>query len=455
MTDDRDLLKALFNAVLELPEPARAAFLEEQCADAEMRREIGRLVTAHDRAGQFLEHSGGLYAAAALTAEWQPLVGQRFGPYRLLRELGEGGMGAVYLATRDDAELRKDVAIKIIRRDSATDLNVRRFRQERQILANLDHPNIARLLDGGTTGEGIPFLVMEVVEGAPIDEHCERADLSTEARLALFEQVCGAVSHAHERGIVHRDLKPSNILVTPAGGLKLLDFGIAKLLESEPRLPRDTTGTLGRMMTPEYASPERSGGSLRRPPATSIRWAYCCTGYSAAVYPYRVTSDAAHDLARAICEQDPPRLTSGGDPTSGHGFRRQHRMSSDLDAIISKAMRKRASDRYTSVGALAEDIRRYRARQPVVARHGSAAYRVGRFISRHRTQSSVAVVVAVALVLVAASWADRVRSASGTGAFHQRTLALLPLQNASGDSAQEYFAGRPYGGADWPAGHPP
>jgi len=160
MTDDRDQLKALFNAVLELPEPARAAFLDDRCPGAEMRREIDRLVTAHDRAGQFLECPGGLYAAAAVAAEWQPLVGQRFGPYRLLRELGQGGMGAVYLATRDDAEYRKDVAIKIIRRDSATDLNVRRFRQERQILANLDHPNIARLLDGGTTGEGIPFLVM-------------------------------------------------------------------------------------------------------------------------------------------------------------------------------------------------------------------------------------------------------------------------------------------------------
>jgi serine/threonine protein kinase/TolB-like protein/Tfp pilus assembly protein PilF len=439
MIDNRDQLKALFNAVLELPEPARAAFLDEHCRDTEMRREVDRLVAAHGRAGQFLESSGGLYAAAAMAAECQPLVGQRFGPYRLLRELGQGGMGAVYLATRDDAEYRKDVAIKIIRRDSATDVNVRRFRQERQILANLDHPNIARLLDGGTTEEGIPFLVMEVVEGIPIDEHCEGANLSTEVRLELFEQVCGAVSHAHQRGIVHRDLKPSNILVTPTGGLKLLDFGIAKLLESEPLLPRDTTGTLGRMMTPEYASPEQVRGEPATPASDIYSLGVLLYRLLSGGTPYRVTGGAAHDLARAICEQDPRRLTSAGDPTSGHLFRPQRRMSRDLDAIISKAMRKRASDRYTSVGALAEDIRRYRARQPVVARHGSASYRVGRFISRRRIESGVAALAVVALVLFAASWADRVRRANGTVAFNQRTLVLLPLQNASDDSAQEYF----------------
>lgn len=437
---DREQLKALFHAVLELPAPARAAFLDERCHDPEMRRDVDRLVAAHDRAGQFLECPGGLYAAAAVAAECQPMVGKRFGPYRLLRQLGEGGMGAVYLATRDDAEYRKDVAIKIIRRDSATDVNLRRFRQERQILANLDHPNIARLLDGGTTEEGVPFLVMEVVEGAPIDEHSEGANLSTDARLELFEQVCGAVSHAHQRGIVHRDLKPSNVLVTSTGGLKLLDFGIAKLLESEPLLPRDTTDTLRRMMTPEYASPEQVRGEPATPASDIYSLGVLLYRLLSGTTPYRVTSGAAHDLARAICEQDPPRLTSGRHPTSGHAFEKQRRrVSRDLDAIISKALRKRASDRYVSVEALVEDVRRYRARQPVAARRGRAFYRAGRFISRHRTESSVAAVAAAALVLLAASWSEQARSPNGNAVFHPRTLALLPLENASGDPAQEYF----------------
>src|SRR5688572_11922284 len=259
MTPTWDRVKPLFQAALQMQPEGRTAFLAEACDDPDLRAAVQTLLASHASAQGFLERPGGLDAAVTLALHAPGIMaGRRIGPYRTLREIGEGGMGSVYLAAREDDEYRKQVAIKTIRCDAGSELNVRRFRQERQILADLDHPNIARLLDGGTTPEGVPYLVMELVDGIPIDIHCERAQLSIDRRLELFGQVCSAVAHAHDRGIVHRDLKPSNLLVTRDGNLKLLDFGIAKLVDRGTS--HETTVTTGRMLTPEYASPEQIRG---------------------------------------------------------------------------------------------------------------------------------------------------------------------------------------------------
>lgn len=434
----QDQLKSLFQAALELPRPARQPFLEARCDDPELRCEVAGLLASLDRAGDFLDYPGGLEAAVALAAQGSPMPGQRFGVYRMVRELGAGGMGMVYLGTRDDAEFCKDVAVKVIRRDATSDLNLRRFRQERQILADLDHPNIARLLDGGTTAEGIPYLVMELVDGVPVDSYAVRHDLCVESRLDLFEQVCEAVAHAHQRGIVHRDLKPSNILVTAAGSVKLLDFGIAKLLEADAALAGGRTATLSRMLTPEYASPEQVRGASVSAASDTYSLGVLLYRLLTGRSPYRVASDAPHDLARAICEEDPPKLTTAPtaarEPADG---RARGRVGRDLDSIVCKAMRKRPGDRYPSVEALAEDIRRYRAGLPVSARRATLLYRSRRYVARHRAGSVVAALGIPLLVFLAGGPADT--PPAGRNPLRPLTVALLPLHNASLDSSQDYF----------------
>ena len=251
-------VKEIFQATVEHSPAERAAYLTQSCAaDAELRREVERLLRSDEKASQFIERSVFEVGAEHLRDGWDELPeGRRVGRYELVREIGRGGMGAVYLARRADKEFEQLVAVKLVKRGMDTDSILRRFRGERQILANLRHPNIAALIDGGTTEDGLPFLVMEYIEGMPLTEYADGHKLSIKERLKLFRAICAGVTYAHQNLVIHRDLKPSNILVTSEGTPKLLDFGIAKLLQTDASDGRDLTATEWQALTPEYASPE-------------------------------------------------------------------------------------------------------------------------------------------------------------------------------------------------------
>lgn len=419
-------IQELFSAAVDLNEQERAAFLSRSCAeDATLRAEVESLISSGEKADGFIE-AAIIGAIGTLENESEPTTGNRVGPYRIERELGHGGMGNVFLAVRDDDEYQKQVAIKVVRDGLRSRELLRRFRNERQILANLDHPNIARLLDGGTTEAGLPYVVMEYADGEPIDSYCDRHRLSITERLNLFRSICSAVHHAHQNLIVHRDLKPSNILVTTDGTLKLLDFGIAKLLNPEPTKDMEPlTRTNLRLMTPEYASPEQ----VRGLPITTASDVYALgvvlyellTGQR----PYQFKSYTASEMERIICEQEPrkpsiavthgeegpeaedgPGKSAGADALSRKRgsttdkLRRQ--LHGDLDNIVLKAMRKDSARRYASVEQFSEDIRRYLAGLPVVARGDSFRYRTQKFVGRHRIgllASSVVVLLVAALIL--------------------------------------------------------
>jgi serine/threonine protein kinase len=255
-------LDALFHQATALPPAERSSWLDAACADdAGLRAEVERLVAAHLRTGTFIDSPAVVSVGPWLPVPAEAAAGRRFGAYRIVREIGRGGMGAVYLAERADGQYEQRVALKLIKRWMDTGLVLGRFRAERQILAKLEHANIARLLDAGTSDDGQPYFVMEYVQGEPIDRYSEARGLSIDARLHLFLQVCDAVAYAHRHHIIHRDIKPVNVLVTPAGVPKLLDFGIAKVLEPGPAEPSSTASLTGlRLLTPEYASPEQVEG---------------------------------------------------------------------------------------------------------------------------------------------------------------------------------------------------
>ena len=298
-------------------------------------------------------------------------------------------MGVVYLAERADDAYRQRVAIKLVR--IAADGIVERFQRERQILANLEHPNIARLLDGGTTAAGLPYLVMEYVDGEPIDTYCERHELDVEQRLKLFLSVCAAVRFAHQNLVVHRDLKPSNILVTADGQPKLLDFGIARLVENEGAQD-DATQTIGRMMTPQYASPEQLRGGQVTTASDVYSLGVLLYQLLTGIRPYGVDVDSLGEMERIVCEEvpsAPSKMVPGPEGSLLRG---------DLDWITLKALEKEPGRRYGSPFLLAEDIERHLRHEPVVARPPSARYRIGRYVRRHRLGVLAASVVVLALV---------------------------------------------------------
>jgi eukaryotic-like serine/threonine-protein kinase len=321
------------------------------------------------------------------TGQLQP--GRRIGPYRVLREIGRGGMGSVYLAARADDAFQKLVAIKIIRRGLDTDDVLRRFRSERQILATLDDPNITRLLDGGTTDDGLPYFVMEYVEGEPIDQYCDARKLNITERLKLFQGVCAAVSYAHQNLVIHRDIKPGNVLVTKEGLPRLLDFGIAKLLA--PGAGHRTT-TMLRPLTPEFASPEQVRGELVTTASDvyslGVRLYQLLTGRR----PYRAATGTAAEIEAAICDEEPekPSLaitrcgktasTLGASPSpeavsatrEGTRDKLRRRLAGDLDNIVLLALRKEPQRRYASANQLSEDIGRHLTSLPVIARPDTA-----------------------------------------------------------------------------------
>jgi non-specific serine/threonine protein kinase/serine/threonine-protein kinase len=395
MTPERwEAIKSIFDQVSNPGSESPSVLLDRLCrGDAEMRLEVTRLLEADRRAATFLDSPALAFPPVASAHDPEPasMTGHRMGPYRIVREIGRGGMGTVHLAERDDAEFDQRVALKVVR-EVRSERVLRWFREERQMLAGLEHPNIARLLDGGTTDEGIPYLAMEYVEGKPIDEYCIANRLSVNDRLALFRQVCAAVDFAHRRLIVHRDLKPQNILV--AGGVpKLLDFGIAKLLPSDDS-EDGAADTRRRVLTPEYASPEQIRGEPIRPANDVFALGVLLYRLLTDRGPYGVPTPPPYELARAVCETDPHL------PSTVVGDRGlQRRLRGDLDTITMKALAKDPESRYASVAQLAEDLDRHLAGHPILARGDALLYRARKFIVRQRV--AVAGTVAVAIVLVA------------------------------------------------------
>jgi len=416
-------IKEKLHAALELEGPQRTAYLAEiGAADPELRQELESLIASHEQAGtDFMSPPA---PEAVLPPEVatprQSMIGRRLGPYQILEQIGSGGMGEVYRAARSDEQYHKQVAIKLVRAGQDTDFIVSRFKNERQILAGLDHPNIARLLDGGTTEEGVPYFVMELIEGQPITEYCDSRNLPIVERVKLFFAVCSAVQYAHQRLIVHRDIKPSNILVTLEGRPKLLDFGIAKILETDSATQQsEPTLTMFRALTPGYASPEQVKGE----PITTASDVYSLgvvlyellTGH----HPYSEPGYTPHQIARAVCEVQPEKPStvvrrtegshsdaerpSGRTPPSGSvhdgsAERLSKRLSGDLDNIVLMALRKEPERRYASVDKFAEDLRRHLENRPVFARKDTAGYRISKFVARHR--AGVAAAAAVMIILV-------------------------------------------------------
>jgi serine/threonine-protein kinase len=417
-------IKTLLDDALARPLTERSAFLDAACADAPgLRAEVASLLVAHDHAeaAHALESPFASAASDSRDAEEQ-VEGQQVGPYRLMRLLGRGGMGSVYLAERADGHYEQTVALKLIRRGLDTDDILSRFAFERQILAGLDHPNIARLHDGGMTADGRPYFAMEYVAGVPITDYCDQHRLATPQRLALFRTVCRAVQHAHQNLVVHRDLKPSNILVTGDGQVKLLDFGIAKLLSDEgfgagPTIPRTRTGA--RVLTPEYAAPEQVRGATVTTATDVYQLGVLLYELLTGRRPYRLPSRVQAEVARVILEEEPirpstaVRRTEMGDdeaPTtltpeavsrarSTDPGRLRRRLAGDLDMICLTALKKEPERRYANVEALAEDVRRHLVGLPVMARPDTFGYRASRFVRRHRTSVAAAVAVVLALVV--------------------------------------------------------
>src|SRR3989449_4643195 len=411
-------LKELFGAALELDPGKRSAFLRDACgSDESLRAELESLLASYKRTATSEEKPSpsvdpGLFPGT--------LIGQRLGSYQVLHEIGHGGMAVVYAAVRADDEYRKTVAIKVVLPGLGSEDILRRFRNERQTLATLDHPNIVRLLDGGTTEQGLPYLVMEYVDGVPIDQYCDSRRLSTSERLLLFRTVCTAVQYAHQNLVIHRDLKPSNILVTADGTPKLLDFGIAKLLNPESAAQPLLTLPQLRPMTLDYASPEQFHGQ----PVTTSTDVY---SLGVLLYelltgslPYDLEGRSPLEMERIISELEPERpsmvvqrmeAVASRDrrrtnalaprPASGEGAAQKlgRRLRGDLDNIVLMALRKEPQRRYASVEQLSEDIRRHLEGLPVIARTPTLRYRTSKFVRRHKVSVAAAATVAVALLL--------------------------------------------------------
>jgi serine/threonine protein kinase/tetratricopeptide (TPR) repeat protein/TolB-like protein len=460
MSEKWDQVKELFTSALERDAAERSAFLRQACGDdVSLRNEIESLLSSFDDAPNFLEDS---LTPSLLSAQSYAMAGKRIGAYRILREIGCGGMAVVYLAERADEQYRKRVAIKMLHPGINKDEILRRFRNERQALATLDHPGIVKLLDGGSTEEGLPYLIMEYVEGVRIDEYCDTHKLSIPARLHLFNVVCLAVQYAHEKLVIHRDLKPSNILVTRDGVVRLLDFGIAKVLNSQ--LSPETTLTRAgwRAMTPEYASPEQVRGA----PVTRTTDIYSLgvllyellTGHR----PHRVGDDAAFEVeqSRYRAEAQKPSASveridekiSSDDSTrslitpelvaEARALRPQELTRSlrgDLDTIVMKAIRWEPEERYTTAEEFAQDIERHLAGLPIKARKPTLLYRAGKFVRRHMESLATAILILTVTAGLAVGtarwlWKQKIATEPTPGAVHIRirpSIAILGFKNLS------------------------
>jgi serine/threonine-protein kinase len=409
---------AVFDAALELPKDAQARYVADACGgDGRLRLLVEELLESEGKADGFMaapavEHAAPLIAEMIEPAtEEASVVPLTVGRYLLLGKLGEGGMASVHLARRSDGQFEQQVAVKLLKQGVYGEEGRRRFLQERQILARLQHPGIARLLDGGVTDDGTPFFVMERVEGLPVTAYCDENRLSVESRLRVFLEICEAAQYAYRNLVVHRDLKPSNILVDTTGRVKLLDFGIAKLLAEGAEEQAAATRTTLRVMTPEYAAPEQ----VRGDPVTTATDVYSLGvllyELLAGERPYRLARRAPGELERAILDQDPSRPS---DRATAHGSRPEagrlgRRLRGDLDRIALMALQKEPERRYPSAEALANDIHRHLAGLPVAARGDAFAYRARKFLRRHTVGVVAAALVLLSLLggLFAATWQAR------------------------------------------------
>ena len=440
--DEHDIwlkIDAIFDMASVLEGDERANFLMDSCRDDEiLRLRVERLLAAHDASGEFLEDRSAWISLPAVSDVATGLApsgseGTLVGPYRLLQEIGRGGMGSVFLAERADGQFSRRVAVKVLRSGLVSKQTVQRLRLEREILARLEHPHIARLIDGGITEEGWPYLVMEYVPGVPLTRYCDEHRLDINARLRLFKRVCTAVHYAHQSLVIHRDLTPNNILVTPEGDVKLLDFGIAKLLDDETSAVTTPITEDGlRMMTPEYASPEQ----IRGDPITTSSDVYqlgvvlyeLLSGHR----PFQIENRNIHEIARVICDEQPERpsvrvageLESASRDSTADRLRRG--LTGDLDNIVLMALRKDAARRYASAERLGEDIERHLGGYTVRARRETIAYRVSKFVGRHRLGVGAAAVALMSAIggLSVAIWQARI-------AADERDLARLEAAKAA------------------------
>lgn len=393
-TDRFQLLRQLFEAALRIPIEHRPAWARAACSnDAVLISQLQELLRRNE-----------LQTTEASTPPPTGAPARYIGPYRILRELGHGGMGVVYLALRDDGAFEKQVALKVLLRDQVSPDFILRFRNERQVLAALDHPQIARILDGGDTPDGMPYYVMEFVEGLPLDAYCEKNQLALAARIRLLQQVCLAVDYLHRAQIIHRDLKPANILVTNDGAVKLLDFGIAKHLTPLPAGAVELTSVQGAPMTPLYASPEQMAGVTTLQPSSDI--------YALGVIAYKLLTgrtpfdNSQEKLAQIHLGTDPPlpssRLSEDliNIPETTSQFRR--RLIGDLDQIILMALRRRPEGRYATAAAMADDLQRFLNGESVLARPGSLPARVLKFLVRKRV--AVGIAACFVILLGIGSW---------------------------------------------------
>jgi tetratricopeptide (TPR) repeat protein len=427
-------VKHLLDSALDQPPEERTAFVTRICdGDADLLRLVESYLAEVSEAEDFLEEPVARLGVDGATDPPAGLPeGQRIGPYRVVREIGRGGMGAVYLAERADDEYRQQVAIKLVKRGMDTDEILSRFKHERQILAGLAHENIARLLDGGTTPDGLSYLVLEYVEGRPVDAYCREHNLSERDRLKLFHTLCGAVQFAHQRLVVHRDLKPGNILVTAGGTPKLLDFGIAKLLDPAAR-PFETRLGL-RPLTPEYASPEQVAGEAVTT-ASDV--------YSLGVLLHLLVSGElpAHAGGRKTGEAPSTAPTSPSSTGSGRPSRRISKVGGELGTIVAKALHEDPERRYGSVEQLGDDVRRYLDGFPVLAKPDSLRYRAGKFVRRNPWEVATAAAVLLlilgfattATVLYGRADRERIR-AEQTASFLEELFELSDPSRSRGET---------------------
>jgi eukaryotic-like serine/threonine-protein kinase len=458
MPERWEQVKEILALALERSPAERGTFVREACGDdGTLRDEVESLIAHSGDADSLLEDSP---VAHFLTFQPDSMVGRKIGAYRILRSIGHGGMAVVYLGERDDQVFRKQVAIKMVLPGINAEEIFRRFRNERQTLASLDHSNIVKLIDGGSTENGLPYLVMEYVDGMPIDQYCDTHTLSIDERLQLFRTVCSAVEYAHEKLIIHRDLKPANILITNGGVPRLMDFGISKLLDPGLFHTRLVTQTTWRPMTPEYASPEQvRGQEVTR--STDI--------YSLGVLlyelltdhrPYRTTSHSLLEVERSICEEEAEKPSTVVGRTESRmsentqittvitpdlvarnrgmeSVELRRRLQGDLDTILMKALRKDPLDRYASAQDFSNDIERHLAGRPVVARRPTFSYRGGRFLHRHKESVGTAIMLLI-LAATFGMWEARhlwrhqnAKNAASASVGVRPSVAVLGFKNLS------------------------
>lgn len=436
-------IKKIFSEALNLKGDERLRYIKKACdGDRELMNELFSLMEAHERPGILDRSIEDIKLSAISVAKSDRMKGRRIGNYRIVDELGHGGMGSVYLAERADGEFEKKAALKLLHSPFASESQIERFKSERQILASLNHDNIARLLDGGVTEHGQPYYVMEFVEGQPIDQYCNHHKLNVSERLELFGEVCRAVQYAHSKLVVHRDLKPSNIMITNDGRVKLLDFGIAKFLENKPTFRSNKSLTRPGLLplTPTYASPEQIRGEMISTASDIYQLGILLYQLLSGSLPYRVEGKSPAELEKTICETEPHRLYkqliqhSGSSNNEKICFDRSttpkklyRDLSGDVEKIVMKALRKEPDRRYESVRQFEEDISRYLSGKPVRAHPDSKFYRVKKFLRRNKVEVAAVLLISILLTgyLVTITWHS-----------HQTKKALERAESEAEKSAQ-------------------